>query len=108
MKLAQTSTTNLVVLVLGVALVVFFAGVSAVLAVTGSAPTAMWAAGAAISGALVGLLVPPPGRQAAAQLGATTTIRELGDVPCKLHSKRRRRRASTRRRGSRPCNDCRT
>jgi len=79
MKLAPTSTTNLVVLVLGVALVVFFAGVSAVLAVTGSAPTAMWAAGAAISGALVGLLVPPPGRQAAAQLGATTTIRELGD-----------------------------
>jgi hypothetical protein len=79
MKPAQTSTMNLVILVLGAALVVFFAGVSAVLAVTGSAPAEMWAAGAAISGALVGLLVPPPRRQAAAQVGATTTAEELGD-----------------------------
>jgi flagellar basal body-associated protein FliL len=76
-NLTQRSTTNLVVLVLGVALVVFFAGVSAVLAVTGSAPAEMWAAGAAISGALVGVLVPPPNREAAAQLGASTTINEL-------------------------------
>lgn len=34
MKLTQGSTTNLVVLVLGASLVVFFAGVSAVLAET--------------------------------------------------------------------------
>lgn len=77
MNLTETSTTNLVVLVLGIALVVFFAGVSAVLTVTGSAPAELWAAGAAISGALVGVLVPPPGRETAAHLGASTTINEL-------------------------------
>lgn len=51
---------NLVVFGLGISLVVFFAGVSAVLAAGHTAPTEMWAAGGAVSGGLIGLLVPAP------------------------------------------------
>jgi hypothetical protein len=72
MNLNQNAPGNLVIVSLGAALVAFFIGVTVVLAVTGSAPTAMWAAGAAVSGALIGLLVPQPSQQTAAQAGSAT------------------------------------
>lgn len=59
---SNANPVNLVVIGLGAALVVFIAGVSTVLAVHHPVPTEMWAAGGAISGALVGLLVPAPKR----------------------------------------------
>jgi lysophospholipase L1-like esterase len=66
------NTTNLVVLGLGAALIVFFAGATAAVAAGATTPTALWAAGSAVSGALIGLLVPGPrvkkSHQAAAQL----------------------------------------
>jgi hypothetical protein len=46
---------------LGIALAVFFAGVTSAVAVGATPPTALWAAGGAVSGALVGLLAPAPG-----------------------------------------------
>jgi lysophospholipase L1-like esterase len=55
------NTTNLVVIMLGAALVVFFAGTTAAIAAGATAPPALWAAGSAVSGALIGLLVPAPG-----------------------------------------------
>jgi hypothetical protein len=58
---SRISTTNLVVVVLGAALVVFFAGTTAAIAAGATAPPALWAAGSAVSGALIGLLVPAPG-----------------------------------------------
>jgi hypothetical protein len=65
------STTNLVVVCLGAALVVFFAGVTAAVAAGQPPPTALWAAGGAVSGALIGLLVPAPGSKKAHQEAAT-------------------------------------
>ena len=59
------STTDLVVVCLGVALAVFFAGVTAAVAAGQTPPTPMWAAGSAVAGALIGLLVPSPGSKAA-------------------------------------------
>jgi hypothetical protein len=55
------SAMNIVAIGLGVALVVFFAGVTAAIAAGQTPPTALWAAGGAVSGALIGLLVPSPG-----------------------------------------------
>jgi lysophospholipase L1-like esterase len=55
------TTTNLAVVGLGASLVVFFAGATAALAAGATVPTALWAAGTAVSGGLIGLLVPPPG-----------------------------------------------
>jgi hypothetical protein len=66
------STTNLVVVCLGAALVVFFAGVTASVAAGQTPPTALWAAGGAISGALIGLLVPAPGSKKAHEEAAAT------------------------------------
>jgi hypothetical protein len=67
MKTGDKPAADLVILFLGAALVVFFFGVSLVLAVGEQpVPTELWAAGGAISGALVGILVPAP-----AQGGAT-------------------------------------
>lgn len=70
----KSSTTNLVVLGLGAALVVFMAGVTAAVAAGQTPPTALWAAGGAVSGALVGLLLPAPGskerHEAAARIAA--------------------------------------
>jgi hypothetical protein len=57
----NASPVNLVVIGLGLALIVFVAGVSTILALNRAVPTEMWAAGGAISGALIGLLVPAPG-----------------------------------------------
>jgi hypothetical protein len=62
------STTDFVVVGLAAALVVFFAGVTAAIAAGKTPPTPMWAAGSAIAGALIGLLVPPPGAKARHQL----------------------------------------
>ncbi len=59
------STTNLVVVCLGATLVVFFAGATAAIAAGQTPPTALWAAGGAVSGALIGLLVPAPGSKKA-------------------------------------------
>jgi hypothetical protein len=61
MKTGDKPAASLVILFLGAALVVFFFGVSLVLAVGEQpVPTELWAAGGAISGALVGILVPAP------------------------------------------------
>lgn len=54
------NTTNLVVVSLGAGLAVFFAGITAAVANGQTPPTAAWAAGSAVSGALIGLLVPAP------------------------------------------------
>lgn len=51
--------TLAVVLAIGSALVVLFAGAGATLAAGQQVPTALWAAASALSGALVGMLVPP-------------------------------------------------
>jgi hypothetical protein len=68
MKTGDKPAASLVILFLGAALIVFFFGVSLVLAVGEQpVPTELWAAGGAISGALVGILVPAP-----AQGGATS------------------------------------
>lgn len=45
---------------LGLALVVFFAGTTAAIAAGASPPTPLWAAGGAVSGGLLGLLLPGP------------------------------------------------
>ena len=65
------STQSLVVVCLGVALVVFFAGATAAVAAGQVPPTALWAAGGAVSGALIGLLVPAPGSKKALEEAAT-------------------------------------
>lgn len=61
MEVKSWSTAQLVVVSLGVSLAVFFAGASAAVAAGVKPPTALWAAGSAVSGALVGLLAPAPG-----------------------------------------------
>jgi hypothetical protein len=77
MNRSDKPAANLVILFLGAALVVFFFGVSLVLAVGEQpVPTELWAAGGAVSGALVGILVPAP-----AQGGATNVASAVaGDV----------------------------
>ncbi len=55
------TTVDRVVICLGAALVVFFAGVTAAVAAGQTPPTELWAAGSAVSGGLLGLLVPAPG-----------------------------------------------
>jgi lysophospholipase L1-like esterase len=64
------STTNLVAICLGAALVVFFAGVTASVAAGQTPPTALWAAGGAVSGALIGLLTPAPGSKKSHEVAA--------------------------------------
>lgn len=51
---------QIAVVALGVALIVFFAGTTAAVAAGASPPTALWAAGGAVSGGLLGLLLPAP------------------------------------------------
>lgn len=55
------TTVDRVVICLGAALVVFFAGATAAVAAGQAPPTELWAAGGAVSGGLLGLLVPAPG-----------------------------------------------
>jgi lysophospholipase L1-like esterase len=66
------STVDLIVVCLGVALVVFFAGATAAVAAGETPPTALWAAGSAVSGGLLGLLVPSPGSKRAHEAAAVT------------------------------------
>jgi hypothetical protein len=54
------TTVNIVAWCLGAALVVFFAGTTAAVAAGQTVPSALWASGSAISGALVGVLLPAP------------------------------------------------
>ncbi len=63
--IGSSSPTDVVVVCVGVALAVFFAGATAAVAAGQSPPSAMWAAGAALAGGLLGLLAPPPGSAAA-------------------------------------------
>lgn len=90
MKAGGWSTTNLVVVCLGAALVVFFAGVTAAVAAGQTVPTAMWSAGGAVSGALIGLLTPAPGtkraHRAAAELAEKTANATEGDVRAKAQA----------------------
>jgi hypothetical protein len=77
MNMGDKSPASLVILFLGAALVVFFFGVSLVLAVGEQpVPTELWAAGGAISGALVGILVPAPAQGGAANVASAVA----GDV----------------------------
>ena len=62
---------------LGAALVVFFAGATAAVAAGASPPTALWAAGGAISGGLLGLLVPSPAPKGVIQAAADAKTRAL-------------------------------
>ncbi len=67
--------TTLVIVAVGSALVVLFAGASIVLANGNQVPTELWAAAGALSGALVAMLVPPGGPAAAMSQAAA---REAG------------------------------
>jgi hypothetical protein len=90
--LMKWGTKDLVVLSLGVALAVFFAGVTAAVAAGQTPPTALWAAGSAVSGGLLGLLAPSPGSrrrqmQAAAEAderAATATVQEQTHITAAL------------------------
>jgi hypothetical protein len=62
---------SLAVLSVGVALVVLFAGAGVIAAVGHEVPKEMWSAAAALSGALVGILVPAPKTKKDAQGSAT-------------------------------------
>jgi hypothetical protein len=55
-----SGATEVAVASLGAALVVFFAGATAAVAAGASTPTALWAAGGALTGGLLGLLAPQP------------------------------------------------
>jgi hypothetical protein len=60
-RLRAWGATNIATACLGLALVVFFAGATAAVAAGANPPTALWAAGGALSGGLLGLLSPSPG-----------------------------------------------
>ena len=51
---------SLAVLMVGIALVILFAGASVILALNHQVPQEFWAAASALSGALVGILIPTP------------------------------------------------
>jgi hypothetical protein len=53
---------SLAVVAVGAALVVLFAGAGVIVAVNRQVPQELWAAASALSGALVGILIPTPGR----------------------------------------------
>jgi cobalamin biosynthesis Mg chelatase CobN len=95
------STTNLVVIGLGIALAVFFAGATAAVAAGKTPPTALWAAGGAVGGALVGLLAPTPGskrrheaaakaaedlaKQATSEAATHVSLAKAGDAEAPIH-----------------------
>lgn len=64
MKQGCCTTANIVAGGLGLGLVAFFICTAAAIAAGGTPPTALWAVGAAVSGALAGLLVPSPNHEA--------------------------------------------
>jgi len=77
MSKREWHAVDLAVVGLGTALVFFFAGAAVVLAVKGNAPTAFWAAGSAVAGGLLGLLVEPPGQTPDTNQLATTVAGDL-------------------------------
>jgi hypothetical protein len=73
----DSRATQIAVAGLGLGLVVFLVGASAAVAVGAHPPTAFWTAGGAVSGGLLGLLVPPPtGKQPADTAGALKAIQQ--------------------------------
>lgn len=68
MKVEDPNLT--VIIAVGAALVVALAGACVILAVGEPVPTALWAAASALSGALVGILVPPSRGSTAAETAA--------------------------------------
>ncbi len=62
---------SLAVVSVGAALVVLFAGAGVIAAVGHEVPKELWSAAAALSGALVGILIPPPKTKKDAQSSAT-------------------------------------
>jgi len=62
---------------LGLALVVFFAGTTAAIAAGASPPTPLWAAGGALSGGLLGLLLPGPVPNAVRNAAITAKTEDL-------------------------------
>src|ERR1035437_9755344 len=70
MKISNDSAINLVIVFLGAALMVFLAGVCVVIAVKQTPPTQLWATGGAITGALVGVLMPSPNEGSASAASA--------------------------------------
>src|ERR1039458_9834393 len=70
MKISNDSAINLVIVFLGAALMVFLAGVCVVIAVKQTPPTQLWATGGAITGAMVGVLMPSPNEGSASAASA--------------------------------------
>ncbi|HEV7161857.1 MAG TPA: hypothetical protein VGN25_01245 [Solirubrobacteraceae bacterium] len=64
------------VIAVGTALVVLFAGACVILAVGRSVPTELWAAAGSLSGALVGILAPPPSQTTLSAVAATQAAAE--------------------------------
>ena len=77
--------TTIATACLGLALVVFFAGATAAVAAGADPPTALWAAGGALSGGLLGLLLPSPAptavRQAAIEAKRRTFAPAADELP---------------------------
>ena len=71
--MSTRSPSTVVVVAVGSALVVLLAGACVVLAVGHPVPTELWAAAGALSGALVGILAPPPPAKTAAELATIET-----------------------------------
>ncbi len=75
---AESRTSySLAVVAVGTALVVLFAGAGTIVAVGHTVPQAMWAAASALSGALVGILIPTSSRAGGTDhvVAATTSIK---------------------------------
>lgn len=69
----------------GVALVVLFAGAGVILAVGATVTTEFWAAASALSGALVGILSPPPATKAAGQRQAAEQRTQAAEAAMSGH-----------------------
>jgi hypothetical protein len=71
-QMVSTRGSNAVVVIaVGTALVVLLAGASVILAVGRTVPTELWAAAGSLSGALVGILAPPPSQVTLGAVAAT-------------------------------------
>jgi hypothetical protein len=81
MAKTRWATADLVVVGLGAALVVFFAGVATAISVGHTPPTEMWAAGSAVSGALIGLLVPQTRHKGPSPTGPADPATAAGGTP---------------------------
>jgi hypothetical protein len=59
-----SSSYSMAIIAVGAAVIVLFAGASVTVALKHPVPEALWATAGALTGALVGILVPPPGKTA--------------------------------------------